>query len=215
MLDTSFKRLPGDIGHPDTFSFPVLRKTVERATSANIVVDQDESLLESFIKSAQALEKQGVRGIATSCGFLARWQRELASSVEVPVATSSLLLLPLAAHLAGDGKIVGVLTARKASLTYPCFEGCSAEAVSIDVVGMEGTSFYRTYVDNKEKPDITLFKQELLTKARLLKKRNDNLGAIVLECTNMPPFSKGLSSELGVPVLSANDLVALLYSSVC
>lgn len=214
MLDTKFKRLPGDIGHPDTFAFPVRRLVVRNATSADIVVDQDESFLSSFIESAQLLEREGARGIATSCGFLSRWQRELSSSVGIPVATSSLLLLPLAAHLAGDGKTVGVLTARASSLSQSCFESCFAADVPVDVVGMEGTSFYRTYVDNSGEPDAALFERELLAQSYLIKERNSDLGAMVLECTNMPPFAKGLSAKLGVPVLNANDLVSLLYASI-
>ena len=34
MLNTRFPRLPGDIGNPETFSFPVVYRRVEAATVA-------------------------------------------------------------------------------------------------------------------------------------------------------------------------------------
>ncbi len=77
MLDTRFPRPPGDIGHPDTFAFPVRRRTVAGATPARVVRGRDPAVLAPFVDAAHALVAEGADAIATSCGFLARWQREL------------------------------------------------------------------------------------------------------------------------------------------
>lgn len=111
MLQTRFPRPPGDVGHPDTFAFTVRRRIVAGATPAAVVRARDPALLQPFIDAARALTDEGVDAIATSCGFLARWQGELQSALPVPVWTSALL------HLAElRGQRCGVITIEAASL---------------------------------------------------------------------------------------------------
>ena len=85
MLDTVFPRIPGDIGNAATFSFPVRYKVVKGASPQRVVKEADTRLLEPFIEAARSLEKEGVKAIGTSCGFLAIFQRELADAVDIPV----------------------------------------------------------------------------------------------------------------------------------
>jgi hypothetical protein len=51
-----------------------------------------------------------VGAITTSCGFLVKFQRELAAAVSVPVFTSSLLLVPFVHRLLAPGRRIGILT---------------------------------------------------------------------------------------------------------
>lgn len=214
MLNTSFPRLKGDIGHPDTFSFPVRRLVVEEANSSNVVVSREDALVEVFVEAAQKLESEGSSAIATSCGFLARFQKELADGVRIPVASSSLLLLPLISQMIGSDKVVGIMSARAESLSVDDFKCCGAGDVPVDVIGMEGSSFYRVYVDNGTELDKPLLEWELAEKGASLKRCNPDLGAILLECTNMPPFAGPLRAEVGVPVFDVTNLVELLHASV-
>lgn len=77
MLDTDFPRIPGDIGHPATFPFSVRYRIVKGASPRRVVKSADPLLLEPFVEAALDLERQGVRMITTSCGFLSIYQREL------------------------------------------------------------------------------------------------------------------------------------------
>ena len=65
MLDTKFPRPMGDVGNAKTFPFPVRYKKVIGASPTRIVKEADPSLLEPFIKSAQELALEGVKGITT------------------------------------------------------------------------------------------------------------------------------------------------------
>ncbi|HEY5321271.1 MAG TPA: aspartate/glutamate racemase family protein, partial [Caldimonas sp.] len=123
MLDTRFPRLPGDIGNPTTFSFPVRYHVVVGASPSRVVIDADRSLLAPFIAAAQALEAEGCTAIATSCGFLALFQRELQAAVAVPVWTSSLLLVSELQAALPAGRRVGVVTADAAALTSAHLRG--------------------------------------------------------------------------------------------
>src|SRR5881628_761607 len=95
VLDTRFPRIVGDIGNARTFPFPVRYRRVTGADPDLVVRRGAEGLLAAFVEGAQELEREGVGAITTSCGFLIKYQRELARVVRVPVLTSSLLLVPL------------------------------------------------------------------------------------------------------------------------
>jgi len=129
MLDTTFPRIPGDIGNANSFPFPVRYKRVKGASPKRVVEEADPALLEPFITAARELEAEGVKAITTSCGFLALFQRELVAAVHVPLFSSSLLQIPLLYEIFGRGGKAGVLTARAAALTERHFEGCGVQGI--------------------------------------------------------------------------------------
>src|SRR5215469_15577846 len=117
MLDTRFPRIAGDLGNPETFPFPVLIAQIEGATPEVVVDRKAEGLLEPFVRGGEALIRAGAAGIVTTCGFLSLFQRPLAERLGVPVAASSLLLLPLVERLLAAGRRPGVITFSKSLLT--------------------------------------------------------------------------------------------------
>jgi hypothetical protein len=101
MLDTRFPRIPGDMGNAVTFPLSVRYHRVPGAAPDLVVRRGAASLLPAFLDGARALEREGVGAITTNCGFLAKFQREMAAAVAVPVFTSSLLLVPLVHRMLG------------------------------------------------------------------------------------------------------------------
>jgi hypothetical protein len=81
MLDTRFPRIPGDMGHAATFDFPVRYHRVAGADPDRVVRRGAEGLLPAFVDGACQLEREGVGAISTNCGFLVKYQRELAAAV--------------------------------------------------------------------------------------------------------------------------------------
>src|SRR5438094_75987 len=116
ILDTRFPRIPGDVGNAATFPFPVRYHRVSGADPDLVVRRGAEGLLPAFVQGARALEGEGVGAITTSCGFLAKYQQELAAAVRVPVFTSSLLMVPLVHRLLPAGRRVGIMTVNAAAL---------------------------------------------------------------------------------------------------
>src|SRR5438094_4335033 len=123
MLDTRFLRVPGDMGNAATFQFPVRYQRVAGADPDLVVRRGAAGLLPAFVEGARRLEDEGVGAITTNCGFLVKFQRELASSVAVPVFTSSLLLVPLVHPLLPSGRRVGIMTVNAGSLTREHLDG--------------------------------------------------------------------------------------------
>ena len=115
MLEARFPRIPGDMGNAGTWPFPVLYKVVSGASPQRVVAEKAAGLLPNFVAAAKELEALGADGITTNCGFLSLYQKELAAAVSVPVATSSLMQVPMIQSTLPAGRRVGVLTVSAAA----------------------------------------------------------------------------------------------------
>lgn len=213
MLETGFPRIPGDVGNPATFSFPVCYHVVKGASPQRVVKDADHGLLAPFLDAARALERRGVRAIATSCGFLAIFQRQLADAVHVPVFGSSLLQIGLAQRVIRHDQTVGIITADRDSLTAAHFAGVGISSVPPAIIGMPpGGEFATVFLGGKKDLDITRCRQEMRTAAADLLRRHPDTGSIILECTNMPPYAADIQQTTGLPVF---DVVSLIRMAHC
>ena len=201
MLDARFPRIPGDMGNAGTWPFPVLYRVVRGASPERVVLQGARGLLPDFVAAAQELVAQGAEAITTNCGFLSLFQREIAAAVGVPVATSALMQVPWVQATLPPGKRVGVLTVSKGSLTPAHLE---AAGVPLDtpMMGTEGgREFFRVLIQAAAVDmDVALAEQDILEAGRALVAAHREVGAIVLECTNMPPYAAALQAALGLPV---------------
>ncbi|MEH6633292.1 MAG: aspartate/glutamate racemase family protein [Halopseudomonas aestusnigri] len=222
VLDTSFHRIPGDIGNAQSFNYPVRYKAVKSATTDQIVAkgSKARALLPLFIKAALELERDGVRAIATSCGFLAVMQEELAAAVSIPVVTSSLLLVPMVSNIIGRSKSVGIITADAGSLSQEHLDGARIEdTLLLHIRGMENSEAFSETIlkpsQSSPRPldPVTIGKDLLDLSKRLLRDQPD-IGAIVLECTNLQPYAKTLRASLKIPVFGIIDLVNLMHAGL-
>lgn len=216
MLDTRFPRIPGDMGNAATFPFPVRYHRVVGAAPDLVVRRGAEGLLPAFVDGARELEREGVGAITTNCGFLVKYQRELAAAVGVPVFTSALLLVPLVHRLLPPGRRVGVMTVNAATLGA---EHLRAAGIGSDVpVAMAGLEtekeFTRVLLGDELELDVDLAREEHVRVARRLVAGHPDVGAIVLECTNMPPYADDIRRETGLPVFDIVTLVTLVHTAL-
>ena len=204
MLDTRFPRIEGDIGNPASFDFPVIFRTMQGIGSADAVAAHPDRprVLAALKANAEALAAEGAVGLSTSCGFLALYQKELEQLSPVPVATSALLLI----RTLGDRK-VGVITASAENLTPAHFAAVDAPP-DTPVAGLPAdSSFAATFLRNGLTLDRDAVEAEAIAAGRALLRDHPGVDAIVLECTNLPPYRKALADALGVPVFDVLDLL--------
>jgi Asp/Glu/hydantoin racemase len=216
MLDTRFPRIPGEMGNATTFPFPVRYHRVSGAAPDLVVRRGAAGLLDNFIDAARFLEAEGVGAITTNCGFLVKFQREMAAAVRVPVFTSSLLLVPLVHRMLAPGRRVGVMTVSKPSLTPEHLAGAGiGPDIPMAVVGMETEKeFTRVMLDNELEMDVDVAREEHIQVARRFVAEHPDLGAIVLECTNMPPYADDIRRETGLPVFDITSLVRMAHDAL-
>jgi Asp/Glu/hydantoin racemase len=216
VLDTRFPRIPGDMANAATFPFPVRYHRVAGASPELVVRQGAQELLPAFIDGAKYLEQEGVQAITTNCGFLSKYQRELAAAVHIPVFTSSLLLVPMVHRMLPPGKAVGILTVDATSLTPADLEGAGITAdMPLAVAGLETErEFTRVLLGNQLTLDVELARREHIRVAQRLCAEHPEVGALVLECTNMPPYRADIQAATGLPVFDIVHLVQLVHTAL-
>jgi len=207
LLETRFPRVAGDGGNAETWPFPMLYRVVGGATPDRVVRDRG-GIVDDFVVAARELVAIGADGITANCGFLVLYQDLLSAACGVPVAASALLQVPWVERLLPPGRRVGVVTVEAASLTAQHLE-CAGARTDTPVEGTEGgAEFTRVLLGDEPELDVGRAREDVVAAARRLVERNPDVGAIVCECTNMPPYAAEMSRAIGLPVYD-------FYSFVC
>lgn len=214
MLHSRFPRVHGDMGNALTWPFPVMYKVVRGASPDRVVRQQAEGLLPAFIDAARHLVDDGADGITTNCGFLSLFQAELQATVPVPVASSSLMQVPLVQATLPAGKRVGIVTICARTLTDAHLKAAGVPA-GTPVTGTDETGpFARPILNDEPELDVNAARADLLHTCRTFAQQNPDLGAIVLECTNMTPYQADITTTLGLPVYSIYNLATWFHAAL-
>ena len=212
MLQSQFPRIVGDMGHRDTWDFPVIYRVVPQASPDQVVLQGAEGLLPGFIEAAKELEAEGVVAITTTCGFLCLFQEALAEAVSVPVLTSSLLQVAGINALLPKGKRAGILTISRGCLSRSHL--AAANVPQDTPIGAPMGHFVDVILGDKPEMDIAQAEADNVAAALGLARDNPDIGAIVLECTNMTPYALAIHTAVNLPVFSIVYYVNWLYSSL-
>ena len=214
MLDARFPRVPGDMGNALTWPFPVHYKIVRGASPHRVVRQNAEGLLADFITAARELVADGVDGITTNCGFRSLFQDELAHAVNVPVVASALMQVPMLQAVLPPDQRIGIITISRASLTQQHLNRANVP-LDTPIVGTDGgRELSRVILDDEPELNVELARQDMIDAGRALIKEHDDIGAILLECTNMVPYAADLRREFGLPIFSIYTFVTWFQSAL-
>ena len=214
MLEARFPRILGDMGNAGTWDFPVLYKVVRDASPDRVVRQGAKGLLDAFKMAAQDLEADGADGITTNCGFLAIFQDELSAAVDVPVLTSSLMQVSAVNSLLPPSRRAGILTVSRSSLTAAHLSAAGVPEGTPVGTTEGGAHFTEAILGDSHDLDPVAAEADNVGAAEDLVARHSDIGAIVLECTNMTPFAAAIRSATGRPVFSQVSFVNWFQSSL-
>jgi hypothetical protein len=214
MLDTSFERFNGDIGNARTWPFPVQYRIVRDATPNRVTRPEGPAMLDAFKAAADDLIAAGVDGISTTCGFLALYQKDLAAHCTVPVATSSLLQVPMVVRILPSGKRPAILTFSAESLARRHLDAVGVDPAT-PIHGMPPDSEFQRSIREGDTsvPFATLYR-EVLEAADRIVREDSSIGALVFECTNLTPYSRDVARLTGLPVFDMLTLVHWFHRSL-
>ena len=181
MLETRFPRIPGDMGNALTWPFPVQYRVVRGASPDKVVRGDPRVLLDAFVEAGRDLVATGADGITTNCGFLALVQDELRAALGVPVATSSLMQVPMVQALLPPGRKAVILTISKATLS-PAHLSAAGVPADTPVFGTDGgRAFTRDILGDAPQIDFAACRHDMLDAADQILAQQPDAGAIVLE----------------------------------
>lgn len=218
MLDTQFPRILGDAGNPDTYPMDVVIHIVENVSSLDVVNDQQmpPKILQQFIDAAQSLEQKGVSAITSTCGFLFKEQVQISNAVGVPVMVSSLSLYAEIKRDIGSDKII-ILTASSTDLVSLIHSSDEIEKDDVVIIGMENcNAFSQAILQDKNNQSTDLDVEEItnFVKIQVVNSLNMNtdIGAVLIECGNLPPYISAIKTVTDLPVYSILDGVEQIMS---
>jgi len=206
-----------------TYDFPVRIKLIHDQFGPEGLNGGDPAWggwnLPVWIQGAQELESEGVRAIVGGCGISGNIQSTLAAAVSIPVYTSTILFVPIVYRGLKPGQKVGILTvsaemfsARDNLLLRECGVDDSIPVVVAGVNESEFVSDWLSVVTPDFDPEVV--KKAIVNLALKMVSDNPDVGSIVIECTDMTPYSQAIRNTTGLPVLDAVDMVKWVHHQV-
>ena len=209
-LDTKFLRIPGDIGCEKTFIEPPQHLIVEGAKAHDVVTSRPENIdIIPFLEAAQSATGDI---LTTSCGFLAPYQKELQENLNIPVVVSSISQLPEMSKVYSPEQVI--------ILTIAADKLCKKHLPRVlwkyskCICGLGNSSyFHKVIFEDMMMFDEAKVADELLTVFK--NACNENKRALLLECTNMPPYKAHLKQFKDIKVFDILSAIeALLPNTV-
>ena len=215
-LSANIPMIPGNMGNASTFQFPLLYEPMEVTGDMVVSTKPHPEVLKRSVEAGRKLEAQGVRAICGNCGFFANYQNEVAAKLDVPFFSSSLLQIPLILMSLKPDQKVGVITADGPKLTQaPALENCGVTDRSrIVIAGAEKTSEMKRILGTTGAYNPRKFELQLVDIAKKMVAKNPEIGAILLECTELPPHARAIQKAVGMPVWGFPTMVDWIYSGV-
>ena len=208
--------LPGNSTNPKSYAFPVRFNRIKGANIHTVLEHPSEDVLRNMIIESKKMISEGIEAITTSCGFNSIFQKELASSLDVPVFTSSLLQVPLVHRMLAPDRAIAVITAKKSALKAEHLRAAGITAdIKLNILGMENSpEWNKIFTLPEDDVDLDVIAREVISTAKEAVSQDKSIGAFVLECTDLPPFSEEIRQELHLPVFDFITLIEFVARSI-
>jgi hypothetical protein len=216
VTDALITRPPGDVGNPATYPFPVLYQKVPNASLERIIEKEDPELAEPILEAGWELVRKGAAAITSTCGFMILYQPHLAGALPVPVFLSSLLQLPFIRRMLSPGDQIGIITANVLHLTPRHLQLAGLEDVeAAKIVGLENRPAFREAIlGGSGNLDYRAVQEEVVAAAREVVQEKGRVKAILLECSNLPPYAAAVQEAVGLPVFDFNTMIHQVYRAI-
>ncbi|MPN63486.1 hypothetical protein SDC9_211245 [bioreactor metagenome] len=109
---------------------------------------------------------------------------------------------------------MGILTANGGALTPQLFKNCGVEDYGDIVVrGMEHSKEFAAVVDMRGHFDNGVAREEVVTAALDMLEEDGDIGALLLECSDMPPYAAAIQEATQLPVFDFISLIKWLHNA--
>lgn len=217
-MQVNLPMIPGNMGNATTFDFPMLYRVMKPFDLADLFAPEPtQDFADAIVEAAQWLELQGVSAVMGNCGFFGSYQNVVRPRINVPFFSSSLLMLPMMVQAMSGNKKVGVITADGPGLMkLKAIEntGLSLEDKENRIVvrGCEaGPEFRRADVELAGRYNPVKMEEDIVTVARQMVQEHD-IGAILLECTELSPHAVAVQNAVHMPVWDYTTLTEWIHA---
>ncbi|MBT6117402.1 MAG: aspartate/glutamate racemase family protein [Rhodospirillaceae bacterium] len=219
LLDARAPFVPGDVGNATSYEYPVLYKTVPGLTT-NACLGGEAGWEQAVVDAARALEKEGAKGLSSDCGFMIQFQEVVADAVDIPVALSSLLQLPMMARCLDPEATIGILTADDTVLTQDMLKRYGLDVPNPIVIrGPQDEPEFNEAImlaGPEGSPSMSLdsdrIRDEAVKTARAMQDEHPEMAAVLIECSIMPPYAKAVQEAIDLPCFNFIDVIDYMHA---
>ena len=211
--------IPGNMGNATTFDFPMLYREMNAENVFDVMANPpSQNFTDAIVEAAQWLELQGVKAIMGNCGFFGSYQKVVKARINVPFFSSSLMMLPMMVQSMPRNRKVGVITAngpilKKVQAIENCGLSLEDKENRIVVMGCEEYPEFATGImANTGRYNPTRVEREIVSVAERMLVANNDIGAILLECTELSPHAVAVQQAVRLPVWDYTTLTNWIYS---
>jgi hypothetical protein len=203
-LPANIPMIPGDMGNATSFPFPVLYEVIPDIDPFWVLSDKPHpEVLKRTIIASHRLEMQGCRAVIGNCGFFANYQPEVSRAITIPFYNGALMQVPMVLTAVGDNKKVGIITANaKLLIPSPALKNSGVREEDMErlvIVGNEDGVQMNKVTGETGQFNPAALRDELVALATKMADENPDLGAIVLECTEFPPYAHAIQEATRLP----------------
>ena len=214
VLDLWYPYMPGNVANASTFNFPVTYKVLKGSTGPQIT-SADPGLLDMIVEEGKELERQGARALIGACGYFANYQKDAAAALDIPVFLSSILQVPVIRRGLKPNQKVGIICAVAPALTPKLLSQCGVDNLSeVVIAGAQDLSEFRNIIDCTGHFDSYKLEQQLVGLAKEFVTKNPDIGALLLECSDMPPYAWAIQNAIKLPVFDFITLINWVQNAV-
>jgi hypothetical protein len=207
-LDYDYPPSPGDIDHPQSFGYDVYYRVVPGLTFESCQAGKMSKEVEAnFEEGIDYLLAKGVSGITGDCGFMMYFQALARRHTTKPIFMSALAQLPAVTCAFNQHELVAIMTANSETLKPmrnlikdEC--GVDPEERRFVIVGCQNVPGFEA-VAAGGKVNTVKVTPGMVELAKQTLKQYPKMRCILLECTELPPYSDALRAFTRLPVYDA------------
>ena len=155
-----------------------------------------------------------MRAIIGACGYFAHFQKDVAAAVGVPVFMSSLCQLATIKTWLPASKKIAVFAADGASIDDEFLSNVNTTTDQIVVVNVGDMESFAPIRWGKGPLDNGMLEDDLVELATEVCAETPEVDAILLECSDLPPYAAAIQRATGLPVFDFITLAKWVESVV-
>lgn len=211
-VDLVYPKLPGNVANATTYDFPVLYKKVN--FDIELLFAGAPEIEAEIIAAAKELEAEGVRAIIGACGYFAHFQRQVAEAVDVPVFLSSLCQIPIIKLGLKSSQKIAVFAASGENLNETLLQKVGVDLNDCVIQNIGNLESFAPIRWGKTQLDNGRLTKDLMEVAQKLVSGRSDIGAILLECSDLPPYANDIQRATGLPVFDFITLINWVKQAV-
>lgn len=211
-VDLQYPKLPGNVVNATTYDYPVLYRKVK--FDIELLFAGAPEIEAEIIAAAKELEAEGVRAIIGACGYFAHFQKQVAEAVNVPVFLSSLCQIPMIKLGLKPAQKIAVFAASGENLNQILLQKLGVDAKDCLVQNIGDLESFAPIRWGKTQLDNGRLTVDLVEVTKNLTKIHPEIGAILLECSDLPPYASDIQRASGLPVFDFITMINWVEQAV-